>query len=272
MVGRISGQRWGGLEGGGGPSLSVVDSTKSLLPDSTNFLFPFVSDRVSSEAPPMDISSNIFSHMGDYQSQDDPYGAGKSSKYNLNVGTALETLRRELPMVFAASNLDFSIFANTITVTNGNQNKLVMSKALYMGAVKSVQMASALSSIYPSMNVKKIEYIEDCRTIQCLVDVVLPDNVRVDGQAFWEGMFYFGLNSEGLIETHIFDRKISNHKSSPRVSVQSMPWLRAAPQWSSELLGGSKAGLVGVFGASAGASAGVGAAVGATKTSDEVSV
>ena len=62
------------------------------------------------------------------------------------------------------------------------------------------------------MNVRKIEYVDDVKTIQCLVDVVLPDSVRVDGQSVWEGMFYFGLNKQGLIETHIFDRKISNLK------------------------------------------------------------
>jgi hypothetical protein len=242
------------LDGDVKPDVSVLDTFNVFDEDEAkNLLFPFVSAGAvsSTEQAPLDITSNIFAHMGDYQNSDDSFGAGKSSNYYLNVGTALETLRRELPMVFAASDLDFSIFADSITVTNGNQNKLVMSKALYVGAVKSVRMASALSSIYPSMNVKKIEYIEDCRTIQCLVDVVLPDTVRVDGMAVWEGMFYFGLDTQGLIETHIFDRKISNHKSSPRLSAQSMPWLRAAPSWSSDLLGGAarpRAGRVGAFG------------------------
>ena len=81
------------------------------------------------------------------------------------------------------------------------------------------------------MNVKKIEYVEDCRTIQCLVDVVLPDTVRIDGQSTWEGMFYFGLDRNGLIETHIFDRKITNYMGKPIVSNSGMnyPWLQAAP-------------------------------------------
>ena len=142
-------------------------------------------------------------------------------------------------MVFAVSNLDFSIFANTITVTDGNGNTMPIQKSIYAAAVKSLRMASALSSMYPSMNVKKIEYVEDCRTIQCLVDVVLPDSVRIDGQAVWQGMFYFGINSEGLIESHIFDRKVSNFRpQKPIVNTQSMPWLRAAPSWSADLLGG----------------------------------
>jgi hypothetical protein len=89
------------------------------------------------------------------------------------------------------------------------------------------------------MNVKKIEYVEDCRTIQCLVDVVLPDSVRIDGQAVWQGMFYFGVDSEGLIESHIFDRKVSNFRpQNPVVATASMPWLRSAPAWSTDLLGG----------------------------------
>ncbi len=142
-------------------------------------------------------------------------------------------------MVFAVSNLDFSIFANTITVTDGNGNTMPIQKSIYAAAVRSLRMASALSSMYPSMNVKKIEYVEDCRTIQCLVDVVLPDSVRIDGQAVWQGMFYFGVDSEGLIESHIFDRKVSNFRpQNPVVATASMPWLRSAPAWSTDLLGG----------------------------------
>lgn len=111
----------------------------------------------------------------------DPTDSNKS-KFNLNVGKALEELRRHLPMVFYTSNIDFSIFANQITVSDQNQNKLVMQKSLYATVVKSLKMASTISSIYPSMNVRKIDYISECRTIQCLVDVVLPDTVRVEGQ------------------------------------------------------------------------------------------
>ena len=179
-----------------------------------------------------------FGHMGDANpaGNDDYESMKRKRDYNLNVGKALETLRRELPMIFAASNLDFSIFANQITVADGNGNKMMMQKSLYSAAVKSLRMASALSSIYPSMNVKKIEYIENVKTIQCLVDVVLPDTVRVDGQAVWEGMFYFGLDEEGLIMTHIFDRKITKMSPQQPLVATSFPWLRAAPSWNPELL------------------------------------
>lgn len=157
-----------------------------------------------------------FYHLGDTDSAEsgdyvDDYDLRKKRDFNLNVGKALEVIRRELPMVFAVSNLDFSIFSNSITVNDG-KNSIGMTKSLYTAAVKSLRMASAISSMYPSMNVKKIEYLEDSRTIQCLVDVVLPDSVRVDGQAVWEGMFYFGLDPAGLINSHIFDRKISNFR------------------------------------------------------------
>lgn len=182
--------------------------------------------------------TQIFNHLGDFNPVpiDDP-DSRKRQDFNLNVGRALETLRRELPMVFMVSELDFSIFAPQITVSDGNNNRLIMQRSLYSGIVKSLRLASSFSFVYPSMNVKKIEYIEDCSTIQCQVDVVLPDSVRVDGQAVWEGMFYFGLDSNGLIETHIFDRKISNFRSSPLHSVQSYPWLRAnVPKWSSDLV------------------------------------
>lgn len=185
----------------------------------------------------------IFEHLGEYNNNDDfgnDFDTDKKNSFNLNVGRALEVLRRELPMCFFVTNLDFSIFANQITVCNGNsQSKMVMQKSLYSAAVKSLRVASSISFTSPSMNVKKIEYIESCRTIQCLVDVVLPDTIRIEGQAMWEGMFYFGLDTEGLIETHIFDRKISNLRPNPLIDVKAYPWLRASPAWTSDLISGN---------------------------------
>jgi hypothetical protein len=187
-----------------------------------------------------------FPHLGDGNDDAnndfvDDYGKRKQQNYNLNVGKALETLRRELPMVFAVSNLDFSIFANSISVTDGNGNTVAVQRSFYAAGVKSLRVAAALSSMYPSMNVKKIEYLEDCRSIACVVDVVLPDSVRVDGSSVWQGMFYFGLDKEGLINSHIFDRKISNFRPQPTTSTAAYPWLRAAPAWSADLISGGVA-------------------------------
>ena len=141
-----------------------------------------------------------------------------NNEYILNVGKALDVLIRELPLVFAVQNLDFSILSSQITVINENQRSLVLSKEVYVTAIRGIQMASTLSSTYPSVRLRKIEYIEDIRTIQCLVDVGPSSNQLIptathhteQNTPLWQGMFYFGLNKEGLIETHIFDRKISN--------------------------------------------------------------
>jgi hypothetical protein len=128
----------------------------------------------------------VFHHMGSMvdspPSQTDVEGEIKKAKFNLNVGKALDILHKQLPLVFYLSNLDFSIFANQISVADSNQNKIVMQKNLYVAAVRSLKVAATISSMYPSMNVRKIEYIDDIRTIQCLVNVVLPDSVRVEGQ------------------------------------------------------------------------------------------
>jgi len=140
-----------------------------------------------------------------------------NSEYILNVGKALDVLIRELPLVFAVQNLDFSILSSQITVINENQRSLVLSKEVYVTAIRGIQMASTISSTYPSVRVRKIEYIEDIKTIQCLVGILPSSNqlvstvthTTVQEHPIWEGMFYFGLNKEGLIETHIFDRKIS---------------------------------------------------------------
>ena len=47
------------------------------------------------------------------------------NSYNLNKGKALEVLRRQLPLVFFASNLDFSIFAQQIVINDG-KNRMAM--------------------------------------------------------------------------------------------------------------------------------------------------
>ena len=199
------------------------------------------------EAPPPTISSHtIFPHLGDEFARHDAFiddyeERKKRQNFNANVGKALEVLRRELPMVFAVSNLDFTIFAHSITVVDGNGHSMLMPLNFYMTAVKSLRVAATLSAMYPSINVRKIEYLEDCRTIQCLVDVVLPDSVRIDGQAVWQGMFYFGLDSDGFVDSHTFDRKISNFRPQNKISVGSgqMPWLRGnSAGWTADLLGG----------------------------------
>ena len=183
------------------------------------------------------MAPTVLQHLGEYQNQAsaDEFGNKDRQGFNLNVGRALEALRRELPMVFAATNLDFSVFANEIMVIDQRQNKIVMHKNIYVAAVKSLRMAAAISSMYPTMNVKKIEYIEADKTIQCLVSVVLPDSVRIDGQAVWEGMFYFGLDGEGLINSHTFDRKVSTKGPQP-LNTQLYPWLRSMPLWSPDLV------------------------------------
>jgi hypothetical protein len=126
----------------------------------------------------------VMPHLGDNHLElRDGFDAKYMAEFNLRVGTCMETLKHQLPLLFYISNMDYSIYANLITIADGNRNKLVIQRSFYKGAVESLRMAASLSSIYPSMNVKKIEYISDCRTIQCLVDVVLPDSMRVDGQA-----------------------------------------------------------------------------------------
>ena len=144
-----------------------------------------------------------------------------NTEYTLNVGRALDVLVRELPLLFAVKNIDFSILSSPIKVVNGNQpHSLVVSKEVYITAIRGIQMASTLSSTYPSIHLRKIEYIEDIKTIQCLVDIVSSSNQLMSTAThhteqqtpLWQGMFYFGLNKEGLIDTHIFDRKISNLK------------------------------------------------------------
>jgi hypothetical protein len=185
----------------------------------------------------------VLYHLGELQQgtvedEVDQESRQRLASYRLNVGRALDTLRRQLPVAFAPTNLDYSIFANEITVSDGNKNRMVMQKSLYSAAVKSVQVASSFSSITPSLNVRKIEYIEEAETIQCLVEIVFPDTIRIDGSAIWEGMFYFGLDRNGLINSHIFDRKISN-LTPQNLKIDTYAWLRPrVSMWSADLVSG----------------------------------
>lgn len=131
-----------------------------------------------------------------------------SNEYRLNIGNAIDVLHRELPLIFVLKNLNFNIFSSKILVVN-NEKKISIPKQVYIASIKSLQTIVSFSINRPEINVRKIEYIEDSKTIQCLVDIVLP-KIKYDGENKWEGYFYFGVNEKGLIKTHIFDRKISN--------------------------------------------------------------
>lgn len=146
----------------------------------------------------------------------------KKQIFDVNVGKTLTTLQRDLPMLFNKSDLDFSIFANNIIVIYENKNKFVMTKSLYCASVKSVQISSSFSSINPSIDVKKIEYIKDYKTIKCLVDILLPHSLISGDNPIWQGNFYFGIDDEGLIDSHIFDKTITTLQPFPSSNV---PWL-----------------------------------------------
>jgi geranylgeranylglycerol-phosphate geranylgeranyltransferase len=132
-----------------------------------------------------------------------------SNEYRLNIGNAINVLHRELPLVFVLKNLKFDIFSSQILVVS-NEKKISISKHIYIALIKSLQTIASFSKNTPKINVRKIDYIEDTKTIQCLVDIVLPRLIKSHLENKWEGYFYFGVNEKGLIKTHIFDRKISN--------------------------------------------------------------
>lgn len=60
-------------------------------------------------------------------------------------------------------------------------------------------------------------------------------------QAVWAGMFYFGLNDEGFISSHVFDRKISKKTPQP-LEARLYPWITAAPSWEPELIAAAPVG------------------------------
>jgi len=131
-----------------------------------------------------------------------------SNEYRINIGNAIDVLHRELPFIFVLKNQNFNIFSPQILVINEDK-QISIPKQVYIASIKSLQTVASFSRNSPKINVRKIEYIEDTRTIQCLVDIVLPKLMKTDDKNKWEGYFYFGVNEKGLIKTHIFDRKIT---------------------------------------------------------------
>jgi len=157
-------------------------------------------------------------------------------KYNLdtnkvrfytNIGKTLDTVRSELPSVFSSHNIDGSVLANRITVIHENKNKITMTKNLYATTIKSLQVACVFLSIYPCVNVKKIDYDEEMNMIQCLVDISLPDATDTKNIILWEGIFYFVLDDTGLIQSHILDRKIPTSKIPQKNNSSELHWLKS---------------------------------------------
>jgi hypothetical protein len=147
-------------------------------------------------------------------------------RFYTNVGKTLDTVRSELPSVFSSHNIDVSVLANRITVIHENKNKITMTKNLYVSTIKSLQVACLLLSVYPCVNVKKIDYDEEMNMIQCLVDISLPDTMETKNRILWEGIFYFVLDDAGLIQTHILDRKIPTSKMPQRNNSSELHWLK----------------------------------------------
>ena len=147
-------------------------------------------------------------------------------RFYTNVGKALDTVRSELPSAFSSHNIDVSVLADRITVIHENKNKITMTKKLYATTIKSLQVACVFLSIYPCVNVKKIDYDEEMNMIQCLVDISLPDATDTKNIILWEGIFYFVLDDTGLIQSHILDRKILTSKMPHKNNSSELHWLK----------------------------------------------
>jgi hypothetical protein len=147
-------------------------------------------------------------------------------RFYTNVGKTLDTVRSELPSIFSSHNIDVSVLADRITVIHENKNKITMTKKLYATTIQSLQVACVFLSIYPCVNVKKIDYDEEMNMIQCLVDISLPDISDTKNRILWEGIFYFVLDDAGLIESHILDRKIPTSKIPQKNNSSELHWLK----------------------------------------------
>jgi hypothetical protein len=76
-------------------------------------------NQVMKSSDEMFEQQHVMKHLGDYDTNTEVRDDDKIKRdreFLVNMGRAMETLRRELPYAFQVSNLDISIFANQITV------------------------------------------------------------------------------------------------------------------------------------------------------------
>jgi hypothetical protein len=109
-----------------------------------------------------------------------------SNEYIVNIGNAIDVLHNTLPFLFVSKTINFNIFSSQIMVVN-NEKKINISKDMYIASIKSLQTIASFSRNSPKINVRKIEYIEETKTIMCLVDIVLPKLINPHIENKWEG-------------------------------------------------------------------------------------
>lgn len=199
-------------------------------------------DAVRNSVSTAPLLATTFEHLGDGSDDSsfiDDVEEKEKRAFHVNLGRAIDAVQRGLPLVFV-SDIDFSVFAPVVTVM-ANGVSLQVRKSFYVAGVRSFRLAALFSAVQPSVSLRKVEYMEAFRTIQCLVDVLLPDTMPLDGSnaGVWEGVFYFGLDKHGLIDSHILDRAIPPLRPEAPVgrdAAAQLQWLKAAPMCSVDLL------------------------------------
>ena len=201
-------------------------------------------------------TATSFPHLGDGDGSSDgsfvdDVGEREKRAFHKNLGQAINAIQRGLPLVFQdQSGMDFSIFAPVVTVMVDGM-VLPLHKSMYIAGVRSFRVAALFSAAEPSMCLRKVEYLESFRTIQCLVDVLLPHTVPLGdgggrgvgggGRTRWKGVFYFGLDKHGLVDSHVVSRVVppflpEAYAGQYATAAASLPWLKVGPTCSADLV------------------------------------
>jgi len=149
-------------------------------------------------------------------------------EFKLRTGTAVRTLRRELPLLFE-QDLSYDIYAENITLRDAQHLGAgsLHGKQAYRGWAATLRRFRALFFADVTFTVTGLQLMprsgrsETCGLMdEIVVRWCVQGTPRVifapflQGQLRWDGQFKYTLDAEGLIEEHVVDNRLflSNQK------------------------------------------------------------
>lgn len=129
-------------------------------------------------------------------------------EYNLNVGSAIEAIRHDLPHMFQQEP-DLSIFTEDVTLSD-RSGSLLSGKKMYSTFYSTLRIARRLTSAKPIVNILSLRHMhwkdEICVRFSVTMDVALGlEPVQFDAISVYR------LNGKGLIYEHRIDDVTRNN-------------------------------------------------------------
>ena len=154
-------------------------------------------------------------------------------EFKLRTGTAVRTLRRELPLLFE-QDLTYDIYADDITLRDAQHLGAgsLHGKQAYKGWAATLRRFRALFFHDVTFSITGLQLLprsgrsETCGLMdEIVVRWCVQGTPRMffapllQGQLRWDGQFKYTLNSVGLIEEHVVDNRLFLSSQKPMFSA-----------------------------------------------------